>query len=61
MNSLGKKEAIPALVKYINQYKELEFEYTRIPSWRFIKQWKNIKARENLTRVFKMKTRKWDM
>lgn len=61
MNSLGKQELPSAFIKYIEDYKKLSFEYSKIPNWRWLKQFRNIKQRESLTRVFVAKTRKWDM
>lgn len=61
MNSLGKKQLIPTFTKYLNEYKQLEFEYSRIPSWRWVKLFRNLKARESLTRVYTAKMRTWDL
>ncbi len=61
MNTIGKKELIPAFKKYIAEYKKLEVEYSRIPNWRIFKQLRNIKKRETLTRIFTTKSRKWDL
>jgi hypothetical protein len=46
------KRVISTFQNYIKEWHELDVEYHKIPSWRIIKQLKNIKERENLTRVF---------
>jgi hypothetical protein len=61
MNEIGRAEIRPTLIKYMFEMKSLEFEYSKIPNWRWIKQFRNIKERETLTRLFMAKTRKWDM
>lgn len=44
---------------YVSEWRRLEAEYYRIPSWRWIKQLQNIKERENLTRVYVARMKKW--
>lgn len=44
---------------YVAEWRELERQYYRIPSWRVFKQLSNIKRREKLTRVFSQRMKKW--
>lgn len=46
------EQIIDSLLKYIADWRKLEREYAEIPSWRFFKQLKNIRQREELTRIF---------
>lgn len=50
--------AFPVFMKYVSEWRELERQYYQIPSWRIFKQLKNIKQRENLTRVFVARMKK---
>jgi len=53
-------EAILVQLKdYIKRWQALNDEYSRIPSWRTIKQLQNIKRRENLTRQFVNRMKRW--
>lgn len=44
---------------YIAEWRELERQYYRIPSWRVFKQLQNIKQREKLTRLFTARMKNW--
>lgn len=50
---------VEAFMKYVADWRELERQYYRIPSWRWFKQLRNIKKRENLTRVYVARMRHW--
>lgn len=50
---------IDAFMKYVADWRELERQYYRIPSWRWVKQLRNIKKREQLTRVYVARMRHW--
>lgn len=43
---------ITTFIKYVEDWRELDRQYYQIPSWRIFKQLKNIRQREQLTRVF---------
>jgi len=44
---------------YTADWKRLDQEYYRIPSWRWIKQMRNIRQREKLTKAYTAKMREW--
>lgn len=46
------KTVVTAFIKYVEEWRELDREYYRIPGWRIFKQRRNLKKRETLTRVF---------
>lgn len=50
-----------ALNDYIADWRKLEAEYYKIPSWRFFKQMRNIKQREQLTKQFELKMKDWGL
>jgi hypothetical protein len=50
-----------ALNQYMAEWRQLEAEYYKIPSWRHFKQMRNIKQREQLTRLFATKMQKWGL
>lgn len=50
---------IEAFMKYVADWRALEREYYRIPSWRWFKQLRNIKKREKLTRLYVARMRHW--
>lgn len=52
-------EVVTAFQKYIKDWRELEAAYYRIPSWRWFKQLSNIRQREQLTRVYVARMKKW--
>lgn len=43
--------------EYIRQWEELDREYYQIPSWRIIKQLRNIRKREKLTKAWAQRMR----
>lgn len=45
-------QVITTFIKYVEDWRELDRQYYQIPSWRIFKQLKNIRQREQLTRVF---------
>lgn len=45
-------QVITTFIKYVEDWRELDRQYYEIPSWRIFKQLKNIRQREQLTRVF---------
>lgn len=47
------------LKKYMAEWRELENQYYQIPSWRWIKQHRNISKRMALTRVFTARMKHW--
>jgi hypothetical protein len=53
------EQIIDELLKYVAEWRAFENEYYQIPSWRWIKQLRNIKQRENLTRVFTARMKHW--
>lgn len=48
-----------ALTKYIADWRELERQYYKIPSWRLFKQLSNIRHRERLTKLFVARMKHW--
>lgn len=50
-----------ALNDYIAEWRRLEAEYYKIPSWRIFKQLKNIKQREKLTKAYEAKMKDWGL
>ena len=46
------QQVITTFQKYIKEWHDLDVAYYKIPSWRIFKQLKNIRQREQLTRVF---------
>lgn len=58
-NALDDKQKASKILKefkqYLNNYIELEKEFTRISNWRFIKQFRNTRKKEKLTKSFKNK------
>lgn len=53
------QDFIEAFFKYVNEWRELERQYYRIPSWRWFKQLRNIKKREKLTKLYVARMRHW--
>ena len=45
-------QVITTFIKYVEDWRELDRQYYQIPRWRIFKQLKNIRQREQLTRVF---------
>lgn len=52
------EDFIEDFMAYIADWRELDREYSRIPSWRHIKQLRNIKKREKLTRLYVARCKK---
>ncbi len=44
---------------YSAEWRRLDYQYSRIPSWRTFKQLRNIKQREKLTKAYTAKMREW--
>lgn len=44
---------------YTAEWKRLAAEYDRIPSWRWIKQQRNITQRSRLTKAYTAKMKEW--
>lgn len=53
------KQAIAAFFKYVEEWRDLERAYYRIPSWRVFKQLRNIKKRERLTTLYVARMKRW--
>lgn len=46
---------VKKLIKeYMEKLAQLEREYVRLSSWRFLKRFHNLQERQNLTRTFKI-------
>lgn len=45
--------------QYLAEWKRLEQEYSRIPSWRTFKQLRNIRQREKLTKAYTARMKEW--
>lgn len=45
--------------QYLAEWKKLEQEYYRIPSWRIFKQLQNIRKREKLTKAYSARMIEW--
>lgn len=59
MKKVTSVEIMLALQKYIKEWRELEAAYYRIPSWRWIKQHRNVSQRMKLTRLFTARMKHW--
>lgn len=57
--NVSSEKFFTAFMKYVEEWQELEREYYKIPGWRIIKQIRNIKKRETLTRVYTARMKKW--
>lgn len=52
-------DLLKAFTAYVNEWQRLDREYSRIPSWRTIKQLRNIRKREKLTKAYTARMREW--
>lgn len=52
-------EFIRIFTDYVDQWRELDNQYARIPGWRIFKQLRNIRKRERLTRLFTARMKKY--
>lgn len=61
MSRIDSVDFLQTFQNYVRDWRALEAEYYRIPSWRWIKQLQNIKERENLTRIYVARMKKWGL
>lgn len=61
MNDTGKKEFLPALLRYVDEHNRLEAECYQTSAWRPLRRLRNLRKREAMTRVFLAKLRKYDI
>lgn len=59
ITSVSSEKFFTAFIEYVEEWRELEREYYKIPAWRIIKQIRNIKKRETLTRVYTARMKHW--
>lgn len=59
MNRIDSVAFFETFQRYVSEWRQLEREYYQIPSWRIFKQLQNIRQREQLTRVFTARMKKW--
>lgn len=59
MNRIDSIAFFEAFQRYVTEWQRLEREYYQIPSWRWIKQHRNISKRMQLTRVFTARMKHW--